>query len=104
MKRNILALATIASLAGCSNLTQKNITHSTAFQNGQLFCAMATANGPLIVALENATGVPVNVINKSSALVAASCAAWNALAIPVTPPANATKTTVPIVATQVPKT
>lgn len=81
------------ALGGCAN----GVT-PVQFQQGQLFCAEATAAGPLIIALENNAGVPVNVTGKESATVAAACAAWNASAIPVTPPANATPASVPSVA------
>jgi hypothetical protein len=53
---------------------------------GQLFCAQATALGPIVVALANAEGAPVVVTGASSTLVAAECAAINA--IPVSPPIN----------------
>lgn len=80
------AVATV-NLAGCSS-TNSNVV------NGQLFCATATATGPLVVALADEAGVPFTVTNKASALVSAACALVNG--IPVTPPANPTQA--PVVA------
>ena len=95
-----IAVGAILGLEGC---TSTQIANSKTFKTGQLFCAEATATGPLVVALENQLGVPVTVTNKEASVVAAACAAWNAAAIPVAPPANATPATVPIVAAVVPK-
>ncbi len=94
----------VTAVAACTTLpSQSQIANSPAFKSGQLFCAEATATGPLVVALENQLGVPVTVTNKEASVVAAACAAWNAAAIPVAPPANATPATVPVVAAVVPK-
>jgi hypothetical protein len=76
-----IPLFALALLAGCSSATT-----TTAVADGQLFCAEATATGPLVVALANTSGVPVTVTGKASAEVAAACAVINA--IPVMPPAN----------------
>lgn len=97
--RPFIALFCAASLVGCA--TNGTISPA-AFQQGQLFCAEATATGPLIVALENAAGVPVNVTGKEAATVEAACAAWSATAVPVAPPASATPASVPTVAAPVP--
>ena len=84
MKRSIFII--LLALAACSN--------PTAVKQGQLFCATATATGPLVVALANVSGVPVAVTNQAAPDVAAACALINA--IPVVPPANAAA--VPVVA------
>ena len=54
--------------------------------DGQLFCATATAAGPLVVALANASGAPVIVTGAAAADVAAACRVIGA--IPVSPPPN----------------
>ena len=70
-------------LAACSPAQQARIV-----ADGQLFCAQATATGPLVVALADASGAPIVVTGMASATVAADCALINA--IPVTqPPAPA---------------
>ena len=58
----------------------------TAVAAGQLFCAKATPEGALVVALLDALGVPVIVTNKAASIVAAACAAIDG--IPVVPPAS----------------
>jgi hypothetical protein len=86
----VIAIATITvGLVACS---QQQLT--TVSNDGRLFCAVATAEGPIIVSLANAEGVPVTVTNQSAAAVAAACAVIDG--IPVTPPAAGT--TVPVVA------
>lgn len=80
MNRYTIAIfAAAITLAGCTTPQGQQ-----AIVQGQLYCAEATATGPLIVALANASGVPVTVINKTAAEVAAACALINA--IPVVPP------------------
>lgn len=83
----------VTLLAGCS----ANQTNS-AVVAGELFCAKATADGPLIVALADALGAPVIVTGLASAVVQADCAAIGA--IPVTPPPN--PAAAPVVAAPVP--
>lgn len=85
----VIVLAALM-LAGCSAAQQ---------QAGQLFCAKATATGPLVVALADAAGAPVIVTGLASDIVAADCAAIQG--IPVTPPP--TSAPVPVVATTLPK-
>jgi len=84
----ILAVAGL-SLAACAAPTSAGVqtTEQKAVVAGQLFCAQATATGPLVVALADAAGAPVVVTGAASATVAAACAAIGA--IPVMPPANA---------------
>jgi len=82
-----IAVVALASLAACTQ-TQKAVT------DGQLFCARATQDGPLVVALTTALGVPFVVTNKTSTVVADACAAIDA--VPVSPPAN--PATAPVVA------
>lgn len=67
---------------------------------GQLFCAKATADGPLVVAVVDTLGAPVVVTNVASAIVAAACKAWDSAAVPVSPPTG----TVPTVAIVSPTT
>jgi hypothetical protein len=80
MKQKLLIVSSLLALAACSATTQ-----TSAVTAGQLFCAKATADGPLVVALADAVGAPVVVTGLASAVVAADCAAINA--IPVSPPA-----------------
>jgi hypothetical protein len=54
--------------------------------DGTLFCAKATVDGPLVVALANAAGAPIVVTGLASDVVAAQCAIVGG--IPVVPPAN----------------
>lgn len=86
-----LALA----LVGCSAAQQ-----TAAVQKGQLFCAEATANGPLVVALADALGAPVVVTGLTAKVVADDCLAIQA--VPVTPPAN--PAAAPVVAVTLPPT
>ena len=80
--RNLTILAALcASLAACSSAQTQQ-----AVSDGQLFCATATAAGPLVVAVADAAGAPVSVIGRSADAVAALCAALKA--IPVVPPPN----------------
>ena len=94
-----LGLGLLSGLAGCT--AQQATSVAQAEQNlvvdGQLFCAKATAYGPLVVALADAAGAPVVVTGAASSVVAAECAAIGA--IPVTPPAN--PATAPVVAAPV---
>jgi hypothetical protein len=94
------ALATV--LAACSAAQLTNWGTSATFQTGQLFCSVATATGPMTVALQNALGVPVLATGLESAVVADACAAWNTSAIPVTPPAGASPATTPTVSAPTP--
>lgn len=80
-------------LAACSPTQQ-----SKALAEGQLFCAEATATGPLVVAIADASGVPVSVIGMTSAAVRGVCA--TIAAIPVTPPPD--PAAAPVVAVVVP--
>lgn len=64
---------------------------------GQLFCAKATAAGPLVVALTDALGAPIVVTGLASAVVAAACQSIDAT--PVSPPAA--PTAAPVVAAPV---
>lgn len=77
--KSITAIAAISALCACSSPTAQRIV-----RDGDLFCSKVVAGQPLVVALANAVGVPVNVINKSSAVVADACAVIGA--IPVVPP------------------
>lgn len=97
MTRLALLAPTIA-LAGCTAVQTDRINATV--KAGQLYCAMTTATGPLVVALANTSGVPVKVTDRSAAEVAAACALIGA--IPVVPPPNpaaapivAAKTTLP---------
>jgi len=66
-------------VSGCTPATQARVVVA-----GQTFCARATADGPLIVALADASGVGVSVIGRTAQVVAANCALVNG--IPVVPP------------------
>lgn len=97
----IMLLAAIA-LAGCTSTGQltpqaQQIANNMV-ANGQLFCAMQTATGPLVVALADAAGTPVTATNKGASVVQAACAVIGA--IPVAPPANPAQA--PVVAAPVP--
>ena len=89
MKKFILLVAALG-LAACQN-------NQNAVVQGQLFCAMSTGTGPLVVALADTSGVPVTVTNKASDVVAKACAVIGA--IPVVPPADPTEA--PVVAAHV---
>jgi hypothetical protein len=78
------ANATTAA-TGASGTAAKLVSASTATK-GQEFCSKATADGPLVVALANSQGAPVAVTGLASSVVAAACAAWDAAAVPVSPP------------------
>ena len=66
-------------------------TTATLVADGQLFC---TYQGTTVSIYNAAVQKPYSVINQASEVVAAACAAWQAGAKPVMPPA----TTVPSVA------
>jgi hypothetical protein len=71
----------VSNLFGCSPATLNNTV-----AQGQLFCAIATATGPLVIALADQLGAPILVTGKLASAVAADCALVNG--IPTTPPAN----------------
>ena len=81
-------------LAGCSPAQQAQADRAVAA--GQLFCAKATATGPLVVALADALGAPVVVTGRTASAVADACALIGA--IPVTPPSNPAGAPVVVVA------
>lgn len=62
---------------------------NTAVQDGQLFCAVATQTGPIVMRIVDAAngGKPVIIIGQSAQRVADICAALNG-GVPVVPPAN----------------
>ena len=80
MSRTII-IGSMLALAACNAATTQQTVAA-----GQLFCATATATGPLVVALAALNGAPVIVTNKAQAEVQAACALIGA--IPVSPPAN----------------
>ena len=82
MKKLLLAALAGVALSACA--PTKQATDIAA--QGQLYCAKASALAPLVVAISNASGVPVTVTNQTAAYVAAACAAWSAAAVPVMPP------------------
>ena len=84
----ILIGAICALLAACSPADQQKLANVSAdlVKGGAAFCAVATQNGPLVVALANAAGAPVSVTGQTATAVAAGCALINA--IPVAPPAS----------------
>ena len=86
----IALLAPIGAIAVACTLAQRQ----TAIEDGQLFCAKATATGPLVFAVATAFGTPVIVTGALKATVASVCGLE--AAIPVAPPAN--PVAVPVVA------
>ena len=88
MRKFLFACLLVPMLAACTTTQTQQATATTGrvVTAGQLFCAKATTNGPLVVALADAAGAPVNVTGLASSVVADACAAINA--IPVSPPAN----------------
>ena len=87
------ALVVLALLSGCALPAGVGIPTATTSAKqtgavaGQLFCALATAAGPLVVAAADAGGVPIIVSGMAAAVVQADCALLGP-AIPVVPPAN----------------
>lgn len=77
----VLFFLPLVLIAGCSAPQQQ-----TAVKNGQLFCAKATADGPLVVALADALGAPIIVAGRTASVVAADCALIEGT--PVVPPPN----------------
>ena len=80
--RPTLALA--LSLAACTPQQQASVDRVVVA--GQIFCAKATASGPLVVALADAAGAPIVVTGQAAGTVAAACAVVGG--IPTTPPPN----------------
>lgn len=84
MPRYVPHLAALGLLAACTTAQQTQI--QTAVTAGQLFCAEATAAGPIVVGIINSLDqTAVTVTNQTASYVAGVCAAINA--VPVTPPA-----------------
>lgn len=95
MKRHIVLAVGLVGLIGCTPAQQ------TAFNNvvvaGQLFCSVAAAGtASNVVAIATTSNVPVSVIGKTSAEVAAICQLVNGL--PVVPPTTGTPVVVKPVA------
>jgi hypothetical protein len=78
----LLGVLSLSVLAGCSPAQQAQAERAVVA--GQLFCAKATATGPLVVALADALGAPVVVTGRTASAVADACAIIGA--VPVTPP------------------
>ena len=76
----------VATTAGAASTVGATYATPAVLTKGQEFCADATADGPLIVAIANRSGVPVTVTGLASAAVAGACAAWKPAAIVVSPP------------------
>lgn len=87
MKKLVFLAALFGSLTGCTTAQLAKVQVA-----GQEFCAKATADGPLVVALVDTLGVPVVVTNVASALVAKACQVWDVAAVPVSPPAGSVPT------------
>ena len=94
-QQSAVTMAGTAAVSAASSLVSPQTAAA-----GQAFCAKATADGPLVVALVSATANPqaILVTGLTSAAVAAACQAWAPTAVPVVPPAVA----VPAVAVVVP--
>ena len=94
MKRYIILA--IFALAGCTPAQQASFNNVVVA--GQLFCSVvAGGTGANVVAIATTSNVPVSVIGKTSAEVAAICQLVNGL--PVSPPATAVPVAVKAVAT-----
>lgn len=79
-----IAIAGILSLAACGNTTP---TVNSVIADGQLFCSVATASGPIVTAIIDAVDAKaVTVTGKAAATVAGICSVIGG--IPVSPPAN----------------
>lgn len=90
-----LAICGLAALA-LSACTSAQVGKTVA--QGQLFCAKATATGPLVIALATVANGPVNVIGQTKQYVDALCAVAGGIAVsPPTNPGDAPVLTVPAV-------
>jgi hypothetical protein len=87
-----IAFVALIAMGGCST--------SRIVADGQLFCAKAMPDAPLVVALADALGAPVIVTGLAANVVAADCAAIGA--IPVSPPP--VPAAAPVVAVKLPAT
>ena len=85
IRPDILIIAPLA-LIGAIAVACTPAQLQTAIEDGQLFCAKATATGPLVFAVATAFGAPVVVTGALKATVAGVCGLE--AAIPVAPPAN----------------
>ena len=93
----IAALSALVALAACS--AQQTAAVNSVVVQGQSYCAIATAAGPVVAALINAAdSKAVTVTGKAADLVAKTCAIVNG--IPVVPPAN--PAAAPVIAVAVP--
>lgn len=70
---------TAGVLSACTPEAQQRVV-----TEGELYCALATRAGPLVVAIADATGTPVIVTGLTQAAVAGICASL--AAVPVVPP------------------
>jgi hypothetical protein len=70
------------ALTGCTPAQTDQANRAVAV--GQLFCSVASGSGPIVVALADASGVPVTVTGKAASTVAAACGVIGG--IPVIPP------------------
>ena len=94
MKR-MIALAAIASLAGCSAAQNAAVTKAMGTPGGQLFCSIQTTAGPLIVAAIDAQATALSPASAPVAIIAtglgkdavdADCAAAGPGGTAVSPP------------------
>ncbi len=93
----ILPLAALLALAGCS--ASQTATVNSVVADGQLFCSVASASGPIVTAIiDAATKAPVTVTNQAASVVANVCKIVGG--IPVIPPVNPAQA--PTVAVAVP--
>ena len=89
-------LAAAVALVGCTPAQQAQL--NSVVVAGQLFCSVVAGGTEAnIVAIATTSNVPVSVIGKTSAEVAAICQLVNGL--PVSPPATAVPVAVKAVAT-----
>jgi hypothetical protein len=92
-----LMLSGVGLIGGCTQNTAQRVA-SEATDAGQLFCAVASPTGDIVVALADASGVPVVVTNMAESWVKAACASVGG--VPVSPPANAAS--IPVKSANVP--
>jgi hypothetical protein len=92
-----LAGGVLLEVAACALTTAQKASGIT---EGQLFCARATQDGPLIQLVTDAIGVPIIVTGMAAAAVAAVCA--SIASVPVSPPPTpAVASAAPVVAAPV---
>ena len=99
--RVFAAAALLASLSACTAQQLQKVDSGVV--QGQLLCSKITTTGALVVPIiEASSGLPVSVVGRSAAYVAAICAGIGA--IPVAPPPSASSISPAPVAVVLPPT